>query len=120
MSDEPITIYEKPTCSTCREADRILRESGIEYDKVNYIIQPLGEAKLRELIAKMNIAPRELLRTKEPLYRELNPERRELGGDEAIALMVEHPALMQRPILERGERAVLGRPVEKIKTLLTD
>ena len=68
----------------------------------------------------MNIVPRELLRTKEPLYRELNPERRELGDDEAIALMVEHPALMQRPIVERGERAVLGRPVERIKMFLED
>ena len=68
----------------------------------------------------MRTPARELLRTKEPLYRELNPERRELGHDEAIALMVEHPELMQRPIVERGERAVLGRPVEKIKTLLAD
>jgi arsenate reductase len=66
----------------------------------------------------MNIAPRELLRTKEALYRELNPDRRELTGDEAIALMVAHPELMERPIVERGERAVLGRPVEKIRELL--
>jgi arsenate reductase len=68
----------------------------------------------------MQTPARELIRTKEPLYRELNPERRELSDDEAVALMVEHPALMQRPIVERGERAVLGRPVEKIKTLLAD
>jgi arsenate reductase len=68
----------------------------------------------------MRTPARELLRTKEPLYRELNPERRELGDDEAIALMVEHPELMQRPIVERGERAVLGRPVEQIKPLLAD
>jgi arsenate reductase len=66
----------------------------------------------------MKIAPRELLRTKEALYRELNPERRELTDDESIALMVAHPELMQRPIIERGERAVLGRPVEKIRELL--
>jgi arsenate reductase len=81
---------------------------------------PPGEEKLRELVAKMRIAPRELLRTKEALYRELNPERRELADEEAIALMVAHPELMQRPIIERGERAVLGRPVENIKTLLGD
>jgi arsenate reductase len=68
----------------------------------------------------MNIAPRGLLRTKEALYRELNPERRELTDDEVIALLVAHPELMERPIVERGERAVLGRPVEKIKTLLGD
>ena len=66
----------------------------------------------------MKTPVRELLRTKEPLYRELNPERRELTDDEIIALLVAHPELLQRPIIERGERAVLGRPVEKIKTLL--
>lgn len=75
---------------------------------------------MRELIAKMRIAPRDLLRTKEAVYRELNPERRELTDDEIIALLVSHPELLQRPIVERGERAVLGRPVENIKTLLTD
>ena len=68
----------------------------------------------------MNITARELLRTKEALYRELNPDRRTLSDDEAIALMVAHPELMQRPIVERGARAVLGRPVENIKMLLGD
>lgn len=75
---------------------------------------------MRELIAKMKIAPRELLRTKESLYRELNPERRELTDEEIIALLVAHPDLLQRPIVERGTRAVLGRPLENIKTLLAD
>jgi arsenate reductase len=68
----------------------------------------------------MQTPARDLLRTKEPLYRELNPERRELTDDESIALLVAHPELLQRPIVERGERAVLGRPVENIKTLLED
>jgi arsenate reductase len=68
----------------------------------------------------MRTPARELLRTKEPLYRELNPEKRELTDDESIALLVAHPELLQRPIVERGERAVLGRPVERIKTLLAD
>jgi len=57
---------------------------------------------------------------KEALYRELNPDRRELTDDEAIALMVEHPELMQRPVVVRGERAVVGRPAERIKELLGD
>jgi len=73
---------------------------------------------LRELLAKMNIAPRALLRTKESLYRELNPERRELSDDEAIALMVAHPELIERPIVERGARAVVGRPLEKMREFL--
>ena len=73
---------------------------------------------MRELLAKMNIAPRALLRTKESLYRELNPERRELSDDEAIALMVAHPELIERPIVERGARAVVGRPLEKMREFL--
>jgi arsenate reductase (glutaredoxin) len=116
--DDRITVYEKPTCTKCREADRLLRESGYDYDKVNYYLDPIGEAKLRELIAKMGIAPRELLRTGEAVYRELGLGRRELTDDEIIRLMAEHPDLIQRPIVERGDRAVLGRPTERIKELL--
>jgi len=101
-------------------ADRLLRESGIEFEKVNYTTAPLGEEKLRTLIAKMKIAPRDLLRKNEAVYREQNLAGRELTDDEIIALLVKHPELMQRPIIERGERAVLGRPVENIKTLLGD
>lgn len=68
----------------------------------------------------MQTPVRDLLRTKEAIYRELNPERRELSDEEIIALLVAHPELMQRPIVERGERAVLGRPLENIKPLLED
>ena len=96
----------------------MLRESGIAYEKVNYYIEPIGEAKLRELIAKMGISPRELLRTGEQVYKDLNLGKRELSDDEIIKLMAEHPDLLQRPIVERGPRAVLGRPTEKIKELL--
>ncbi len=66
----------------------------------------------------MGISPRELLRTGEPVYKELGLARRELSDDEIIRLMAEHPDLIQRPIVERGERAVLGRPTERIKELL--
>jgi arsenate reductase len=66
----------------------------------------------------MKITPRKLLRTNEALYRELNLGERELTDEEIIALLVEHPTLLQRPIVERGNRAVLGRPVENIRALL--
>jgi arsenate reductase len=78
----------------------------------------LGEAKLRELIRKMGIAPRELLRTGEAVYKELGLGSRDVSDDELIRLMVENPELIQRPIVERGPRAVLGRPTERIKELL--
>ncbi len=86
---------------------------------MNYYLESLGEEKLRELIAKMNIAPRQLLRTTEAIYRELEPGKRELSDDEIITLMAAHPDLIQRPIVERGERAVLGRPIENIKSFLS-
>ena len=115
---DKITIYEKPTCSKCREADKLLRESGVDYEKINYIITPIGEAKLRELIGKMEIAPIELLRTGEPTFRALGLNARDLSDEEIIALLVAHPELLQRPIVERGARAVLGRPTENIRALL--
>jgi arsenate reductase len=97
--------------------DRFLRESGVDFNKVNYYLEPLNEKRLRELIKKMGIAPRELLRTSESIYRELEIGKKDLSDDEIIALMVEHPDLMQRPIVERGDRAVLGRPTENVKDL---
>jgi arsenate reductase len=68
----------------------------------------------------MGISPRELLRTGEAKYRELGLGQREFSDDELIRLMAGHPELIQRPIVERGERAVLGRPTERIKELLDD
>ena len=117
MKDQ-IIVYEKPTCTKCREMDRFLRESGVDFSKVNYYLEPLSEKKLRELIRKMGIKPRELLRTSETIYRELGLGKKELSDDEIMSLMIEHPDLMQRPIVERGERAVLGRPTENVKRLL--
>src|SRR3954471_20501590 len=119
MSDkDQITVYEKPTCTKCREMDRFLRESGVDFDKVNYYLEPLSEQKLRELIRKMGLDPRELLRKSESIYRELELGQKDLSDEEVIALMVKHPDLMQRPIVERGDRAVLGRPTENVKELL--
>ena len=98
--------------------DKLLRESGVDFEKVNYYIEPLNEKKLRDLIKKMGIKPRELLRTSESIYRELEIGKKNFSDDEIISLMVEHPDLIQRPIVERGARAVLGRPVENVKALL--
>ena len=66
----------------------------------------------------MKLKPRDILRTSEAVYRELGLGRNDFSDDELIALMLKHPDLIQRPIIERGEKAVLGRPVENIKTLL--
>ena len=98
--------------------DKLLRESGVDFEKVNYYNQPLTQKKLTELIRKLKIKPRELLRTSEAIYRELGLGKGEFTDDEIISLMIEHPGLIQRPIVERGNRAVLGRPTENVKALL--
>ena len=98
--------------------DKLLRESGVDFKKVNYYIEPLSEKKLRQLIKKIGVSPRDLLRPSESIYRELELGGKDFSDDEIIALMVKHPDLIQRPIVERGNRAVLGRPVENVKALL--
>jgi arsenate reductase len=90
----------------------------VHFEKINYYISALSERKLRELIKKMGIKPRELLRTNETVYRELGLGKKEFSDDEIISLMAKHPDLIQRPIVERGRRAVLGRPAENVKALL--
>ncbi|HEU4874844.1 MAG TPA: ArsC/Spx/MgsR family protein [Pyrinomonadaceae bacterium] len=98
--------------------DKLLRESGVSFEKVNYYIEPLTRKKLTELIRKMNLKPRDLLRKSEPIYKELGLAEDKFSDSELIALMIEHPDLLQRPIVERGDRAVLGRPTENVKELL--
>ena len=116
--NDTITVYEKPTCTKCREMNRFLTENGVDFSKVNYYIEPLTKAKLEELLGKMKLTPRDILRTSEPIYRELGLGKGEFADAEILSLMVKHPDLIQRPIVERGERAVLGRPTENVKTLL--
>lgn len=98
--------------------DRLLRESGVDFEKVNYYTEPLTKKKLAELLGKMNISARELLRTSEQIYRDLGLAKKQLSDGDLIDLMIKHPDLIQRPIVERGKRAVLGRPVENVKALL--
>ena len=98
--------------------DKLLRESGIPFEKVNYYVEPLSRKKLTELVRKMKLKPRDLLRKSEPIYKELGLAKDDFSDSELIDLMIEHPDLLQRPIVERGERAVLGRPTENVKELL--
>jgi arsenate reductase len=117
MNDH-LTVYEKPTCTKCREMNRFLLDNGVDFSKVNYYMEPLTKEKLTELLAKMKLTPRDILRTGEPIYREVGLRTGEFTDDEIISLMVKHPDLIQRPIVERGGRAVLGRPTENVKSLL--
>ena len=90
----------------------------MNFEAINYYKTPLDAEQLCELIEQMGIAPRELLRKGEQVYRDLNLGKREVSDDELIRLMVEHPDLIQRPIVVRGNKAVLARPTENLKELL--
>lgn len=118
MSDAQLTLYEKPTCTTCRKSMALLREHGVEFEEVNFFIDELSAAKIAELLDKMGISPRELLRPKDPLYKELGLKDSEHSDLELIELMAQNPGLIQRPIAERGGRAVLGRPFDRVLELL--
>jgi len=95
----------------------LFRENDINYEKVNYFIDELSEEKLRDLLRKMNLSPFDVLRKKEPVYKELNISEN-TSPDEIIKLIVRNPNLLQRPIVEVGEKAVLARPIEKALELI--
>jgi arsenate reductase (glutaredoxin) len=109
-----LTVYEKPTCTTCRRLAALLAERGIDFETVEYHVTGLTEDELRGLLARMGAGPRDVLRMREPRAREAAG----LDDDALIAEMVAHPELVQRPIVVRGDRAVLARPVERVLDLL--
>jgi arsenate reductase (glutaredoxin) len=111
-----LTVYEKNTCTTCKNLALLLQERGIDFDAVEYHVTGLTEAELRGLIAKTGGSAHDLLRAREATAIGLNAGA--LGEDALIAEMVAHPALVQRPIVVRGDRAVLARPVDRVLELL--
>jgi arsenate reductase len=113
-----IVVYQKPTCTTCRQVHAALKESGVDFDAVDYFLEPIPKSKLKELLRKMGMRARDLLRTKEEVYKKLKLAERDLTEAAIIDLMVEHPDLIQRPIVEKGSRAILARPAERLKEIL--
>ena len=113
-----ITIYHKPTCTTCRQAVQLLKDSGKPFTAVNYYERSFTKTQLKTLLKKAGLSPKDVLRTKEDLYQELGLAKKQLSDDELLDLMVKHPDLIQRPIVEKGDQAMLARPADSIKKLL--
>ncbi|MBX3303291.1 MAG: arsenate reductase (glutaredoxin) [Nitrospira sp.] len=113
-----ITIYQKPTCTTCRQAVQVLKDSGKPYTAINYYERPFTKTQLKTLLKKAGLSPRDVLRTKEEIYQELGLGKKQLSDDELLDVMIKHPDLIQRPIVEKGDQAILARPADSIKTLL--
>ena len=114
-----ITVYGKRTCTKCRQLASLLAERGVDFDRVDFHVEGLPEETLRTLLRKAGARPADVLRRKEPIAKELGLTAGELPPDEELlALMVEHPQLVERPIVERGDMAVLARPTERVLELL--
>lgn len=109
-----VTIYHNPRCSKSREALRLLRENSVEPRIVEYLKEPPSSAELIAILDKLDMPPRDLIRRKEAPYRDLNLDDASLGRDALVAAMAAHPVLIERPVVVKGDRAVLGRPPERV------
>lgn len=115
MSD--YILYHKTTCSTSRNALQLLKEHGIEPEIRLYMKEPPTQKELAELMKKLGCQPIDMVRTKEKLYKE-NYADKKLTKKEWLKILAENPILIERPILIKGDKAVIGRPVERVLELL--
>jgi arsenate reductase len=113
-----LTLYHNPRCSKSRGALELLEGRGLTPTVVRYLETPPDAAQLRDLLGKLGIGARGLLRTGEDEYKTLNLSDASLSDEQLIAAMAAHPKLIERPILIAGDKAVIGRPPEKILEIL--
>lgn len=112
-------IYHNPRCSKSREGLKILENSKLSFEIIDYIKQPLTEQELSALIQLLKIKPMALIRKNEAVWKE-HFKNKSLTDGQLIKAMVDYPKLIERPIVTKGTKAVIGRPVENIKHLLTE
>ncbi|HWR13910.1 MAG TPA: ArsC/Spx/MgsR family protein [Terriglobales bacterium] len=113
---EKIIVYEKPTCTTCRVVKKELTEKGVEFQAVNYFEEPLTAEGLGNLLKAAGLRPADAIRKNEPAYKE-HVAGRDLDDAALLRLMAKHPELIQRPIVVKGGKAVIPRPIEKLRDL---
>ena len=113
-----VTIYHNPRCSKSRQTLALLQAQGIEPKVVEYLKDAPDAATLDDFLKKLDLEPRELMRRKEPPYKELGLDDAGLSRDALIAAMVEHPILIERPIVVKGKKVALGRPPENVLEIL--
>lgn len=109
--------YHNPRCAKSREGLSYLQEKGLEPEVVLYMKEPLSQDELQDLIDALDIEAEDLIRKKESIWKEEFADK-ELEEDELILAMIEHPRLMERPILWKGDRAAIGRPKENFDALI--
>lgn len=112
------TIWHNPRCSKSRQTLQLIRDRGVEPTIVEYLKTPPSEAELANALTLLGLAPRDLMRKKETPYQELSLDDKALSDAALLAAMVDNPVLIERPIVFRGERAVIGRPPDNVLELL--
>jgi arsenate reductase len=113
-----VTIYHNPRCSKSRETLSLLRDHGVEPDVVEYLKDPPSADVLSDLLDRLGLEPRALMRRKEPEYAELGLDDPGLSREALIATMVAHPRLIERPIVVKDGKATLGRPPQAVLEIL--
>lgn len=112
-----VTIWHNPRCSTSRKTLSLLDQHGLDPEIVEYLVTPPGEAELKSILKKLRMRPRDLMRRKEPIYKELGLDSESLSDDQLVKAMAAHPILIERPVVIYGARAALGRPPENVLDL---
>lgn len=110
--------WHNPRCSKSRQALTLLENEKVDLDIIKYLDEPPDESQLKAVLAQLNMAPRDLMRKNEAIYKELNLNETTLSDDELIAVMVKNPKLIERPVLIVGDKAVLGRPPERVLEII--
>ncbi|MFZ5594449.1 MAG: arsenate reductase (glutaredoxin) [Pseudomonadota bacterium] len=113
-----VTIYHNPHCSKSRETLQLLRDQGVEPAVIEYLKNPPGKRQLKKILSLLGMSPRELMRTKEVVYKEAGLDNPNLSRDALITTMIEYPILIERPIVLANGKAALGRPPERILEIL--
>lgn len=118
MSQDKPVIYHNPRCSKSRETLQLLEERACDPEIIEYLDEPPSAEDLRRIISMLGVSARDLLRTTEPVYRDADLDDDSLSDDEIIEAICEYPALLQRPIVIYGDRAVIGRPPARVLDLV--
>jgi len=115
---DKITIWHNPRCSKSRDSFKLLEEKGLDAEVVKYLDEVPNKEELQEMLKMLGMSSaQELMRTKETVYKELNLKE-ETSEDKLLEAMIANPKLIERPIVIRGSKAVIGRPIEKVVELL--
>ena len=115
-----VKIYHNPRCSKSRQTLAILQENGIEPEVIEYLQHPPSKTQLKKILALLNMEPRDLIRKKEPEYKQNHLDDPALSKEKLLDAMIQHPKLIERPIVVSGDKAALGRPPEKVLEILSD